>query len=68
MQYTVVIEETGNGYSAYEPDVPGCVAAGDTVSEVEHLIREALVFHIESLREHGEPVPEPRASAALVEV
>ena len=50
---------------------PTCRAAlprGDTVSEVEHLIREALVFHIESLREHGEPVPEPRASAALVEV
>ena len=68
VKYTVVIEETDNGYSAYAPDVPGCVAAGDTVSEVEDLIREALVFHIESLREHGEPVPEPRASAALVEV
>ena len=68
MQYTVVIEQTENGYSAYAPDVPGCVAAGDTVIEVEDLIREALVFHIESLREHGEPVPEPRASAALAEV
>ena len=68
MKYTVVIEETDNGYSAYAPDVPGCVAAGDTVSEVEDLIREALVLHLESLREHGEPVPEPRASAALVEV
>ncbi len=68
MKYTVVIEETDNGYSAYAPDVPGCVAAGDTVSEVENLIREALALHLESLREHGEPVPEPRASAALVEV
>ena len=68
MKYTVVIEETDNGYSAYAPDVPGCVAAGDTVPEVEDLIREALVLHLESLREHGEPVPEPRASAALVEV
>ena len=68
MQYTVVIEETDNGYSAYAPDLPGCVAAGDTVHEAEELIREALVLHIESLREHGEPVPEPRASAALVEV
>ncbi|MCY4615373.1 MAG: type II toxin-antitoxin system HicB family antitoxin [Chloroflexi bacterium] len=68
MKYTVVIEETDNGYSAYAPDVPGCVAAGDTVSEVEDLIREALALHLESLREHGEPVPEPRASAALVEV
>ena len=46
MKYTVVIEETDNGYSAYAPDVPGCVAAGDTASEVEDLIREALVFHI----------------------
>lgn len=68
MKYTVVIEETDNGYSAYAPDVPGCVAAGDTVPEVEDLIREALALHLESLREHGEPVPEPRASAALVEV
>ena len=68
VKYTVVIEETDNGYSAYAPDVPGCVAAGDTVPEVEDLIREALVLHLESLREHGEPVPEPRASAALVEV
>lgn len=68
VKYTIVIEETGNGYSAYAPDVPGCVAAGDTVPEVEALMREALVLHIESLREHGEPVPEPRVSTALVEV
>lgn len=66
--YTVVIEQADGGYSAYAPDVPGCVAAGDTMPEVEELMREALVLHIESLREHGEPVPEPRASTALVEV
>ena len=68
MKYTVVIERTDNGYSAYAPDLPGCIAAGDSVSEVEELIREAIILHLESLREHGDPVPEPQTSAALVEV
>ena len=68
MKYTVVIERTDNGYSAYAPDLPGCIAAGDSVSEVEDLIREAIILHLESLREHGDPVPEPQTSAALVEV
>ena len=68
MKYTVVIETTGNGYSAYAPDLPGCIAAGDSVAEVEELIREAMILHVESLREHGDPVPEPQTSAALVEV
>ena len=68
MKYAVVIEKTGNGYSAYAPDLPGCIAAGDSVAEVEELIREAMILHVESLREHGDPVPEPQTSAALVEV
>ena len=68
MKYTVVIERTDNGYSAYAPDLPGCIAAGDSVSEVEELIREAIILHVESLREHGDPIPEPQTSAALVEV
>ena len=68
MKYTVVIERTDNGYSAYAPDLPGCIAAGDSVSEVEELIREAIILHVESLRAHGDPVPEPQTSAALVEV
>ena len=68
MKYTVVIERTDNGYSAYAPDLPGCIAAGDSVSEVEELIREAIILHLQSLREHGDPVPEPQTSAALVEV
>ena len=68
MKYTVVIEKTGNGYSAYAPDLPGCIAAGDSVAEVEELIREAMILHVESLRQHGDPVPEPQTSAALVEV
>ena len=68
MQYSVVIEKTDNGYSAYAPDLPGCIAAGDSQTEVEELIREAIIMHLESLREHGDPVPEPQTSVALVEV
>ena len=68
MQYSVVIEKTDNGYSAYAPDLPGCIAAGDSQVEVEELMREAIIMHLESLREHGDPVPEPQTSVALVEV
>ena len=68
VKYTVVIEKTDNGYSAYAPDLPGCIAAADSVSDVEELMREAITLHVESLREHGDPVPEPQTSAALVEV
>ena len=60
MTYTVIIEKTGNGYSAYVPDLPGCVAAGDTREETEALIRDAVTYHLELLRESGDPVPEPR--------
>ena len=68
MRYSVVIERTDNGYSAYVPDLPGCVAAADTRAEVDELIREAVVGHVEMLRQHGEAVPEPQASTSLVEV
>ena len=68
MKYTVVIEKTDNGYSAYAPDLPGCIAAADSVPEVEQLIREAITLHVESLQMHSDPVPEPQTSAALVEV
>ena len=68
MKYVVIFEETGNGFSAYLPDLPGCIAAGDTLAETQELIREAVTFHLESLREDEEPIPEPRASAQLVEV
>ncbi len=68
MRYAVIIEKTGNGYSAYVPDLPGCVAAGDSSEEVESLIREAITLHLESLREHGDSIPEPQTPAALVEV
>ena len=68
MKYVVIVEKTGNGYSAYLPDLPGCVAAGDTVEETERLIQEAITYHLEALRENGDPIPEPSTSAQLVEV
>ena len=68
MKYVVIIEETGDGYSAYLPDLPGCVAAGDTLAETEELIREAVIYHLGMLRESGYPIPEPRSSAQSVEV
>ena len=66
-KYAAVIERTGNGYSAYIPDLPGCVAAGDTRAETEALIREAVVEHLEVLRESGDLIPEPQASISLVD-
>ena len=68
MKYTVVIEKTGNGYSAYLPDLPGCVAAAETLAETEDLIRRGIVYHLEMLQERGEPIPEPTSAAILVEV
>ena len=68
MKYVVVFERTPRNYSAYVPDLPGCIATGKTRAEVERLIREAIAFHIEGMREEGLPVPEPSAWAGLVEV
>ena len=65
-EYLVVIEGGGDSWSAYVPDLPGCVSAGDSRAEVEQLIREAIALHIESMREHGEPVPPPSACGAIV--
>jgi predicted RNase H-like HicB family nuclease len=62
--YPFLLEKTETGYGAWAPDLPGCVAAGATLEETRRLMREAIRLHIESLREHGEPVPEP---ATLVE-
>jgi predicted RNase H-like HicB family nuclease len=67
--YAVIIEGQGNSYSAYVPDLPGCVAAGVSVDEVDGLIRDAIRLHVESLRAHGEPVPSPSTAAVrMVEV
>ena len=68
MKYVVVYEETPTGYSAYVPDLTGCVAAGETRQETEGLIREAIAFHLEGLREFGEPIPEPGTWTETVEV
>jgi predicted RNase H-like HicB family nuclease len=69
MYYVVVIEKAAHGsYSAYVPDLPGCVACGDTPGEVRQLIAVAVTLHIESLREHGDPVPRPSATTDVVRV
>jgi predicted RNase H-like HicB family nuclease len=67
-EYLVIIENSEGSYSAYSPDLPGCVAAGETIEEVRSLMREAIHMHIESLREHGEPVPHPSSSAEYLAV
>ena len=64
--YAVIIEGSPGSYSGYVPDLPGCVAAGSTVDEVEALIGEAVVLHLDSLREHGEPIPEATTAAVRV--
>jgi predicted RNase H-like HicB family nuclease len=64
--YAVIIEGEGDSYSAYVPELPGCVAAGKSVAEVEKLIREAIEFHIEGMREAGEPVPPPTSSGTTI--
>jgi predicted RNase H-like HicB family nuclease len=67
MEYLVVIEKAEDGtFSAYVPDLPGCVTSGDTIDETKRLIREAIQLHIDSLRSHHEPVPEPTTVACLI--
>lgn len=67
MNYLVVIEKADDGsYSAYLPDLPGCVTSGDTEREVRDLIVEAVELHLASLRRHGEPVPRPSTTAFTV--
>ena len=61
MRYAVVIEKANGNYSGYVPDLPGCVATGATVEEVEREIKEAIRFHLDGLREDGVPIPEPSA-------
>ena len=68
MTYAVVIEQTANGYSAYAPDLPGCVAAGDSRAETERLIRDAISLHVQSLKDQGQPPPIPTTSTRSVSV
>jgi predicted RNase H-like HicB family nuclease len=67
MRYAVVIEKAGENHSAFVPDLPGCIAAGATVAEIEVEIRNAIRFHIEGLREDGLPVPDAVSLAEYVE-
>jgi predicted RNase H-like HicB family nuclease len=67
MRYAVVIEKAASNFSAYVPDLPGCVATGDTIAEVELEIREAIRFHIDGLEEDGLPIPQPTSRAEYVE-
>jgi len=68
MRYAIVIEKAENNYSAYVPDLPGCIATGSTVQEVEQLIREAIAFHLEGLREDGISPPQPQSQVEYVHV
>ena len=68
MRYTIILEKTDTAYSAYAPDLPGCIAAGDTYDETVQLMREAIEFHLEGMRLNGEIVPEPSSVAETVEV
>ena len=68
MKYAVIIEKGEDGYGAYAPDLPGCIAAGETREEVKKLIQEAIEFHIEGLKEDGIPVPVSASSIEFVEV
>ena len=68
MEYLVILEKGETSFGAYVPDLPGCVAAGDTKEETMQLIREAIELHIESLRENGDEVPEPHSFVERVAV
>lgn len=69
MRYAIVIEKApDSNYSAYVPDLPGCITTGPTMEEVERLMQEAIQFHIEGLREDVLPIPEPTTAVSVVEV
>ena len=68
MKYAVVIEKSPQNYSAYVPELPGCVATGETLEKVKLNIQGAIEFHLEGMRQEGIPIPEPEASTVLVEV
>jgi predicted RNase H-like HicB family nuclease len=67
-RYLIIIEQTATGFSAYSPDVPGCVSTGPSISDVEASMREAIAAHLEELREDGVPAPAPTSFAAYVDV
>lgn len=68
MRYAIVIEKAASNYSAYVPDLPGCVATGESIQETETMIREAIEFHMEGLRADSLPIPQPSSQVEYVEV
>jgi predicted RNase H-like HicB family nuclease len=68
MKYAVVIEDAGSNFSAYVPDLPGCIATGQSIEEVENEIRSAIQFHLEGMKQDGLPIPKPSSAVEYVEV
>lgn len=68
MRYSVIIEKAEGNYSAYVPDLPGCVSVGDTIEEVKQNIQEAIAFHLEAMQEDGLPISQPTTECEYVEV
>jgi predicted RNase H-like HicB family nuclease len=68
MKYIVIYEKTSTGYSCYAPDLPGCIAAGDDISDTKALMERAIEMHLAGLREDGDPIPEPTTAAEYLEV
>jgi predicted RNase H-like HicB family nuclease len=68
MKYLIVIEQTATGYSAYSPDVPGCIATGDTRDEAQREMKDAMQFHLDGLRAEGLEIPKAHSSSSRVEI
>ena len=68
MKYAIVIEKAENNYSAYVPDLPGCITTGKSLEETRRLMREAIEFHIEGLKLHGDPVPQPTSICEYIAI
>ena len=68
MKYLIVIEKSATGYSAYSPDLPGCVSTGDTIEETEQNMREAMSFHLDGLKEEGYEIPKPTSRSSYIEI
>jgi predicted RNA binding protein YcfA (HicA-like mRNA interferase family)/predicted RNase H-like HicB family nuclease len=68
MKYLVIYEKSATGWGAYAPDLPGLGVAGETLDEVKELIREAMEFHVEGMRQHGDPIPAPSATTEYITV
>lgn len=68
MRYLIVIERTGTGYSVYSPDLPGCIATGNSYEATEREMRDAITFHLDGLKAEGAPIPQPSSSATYVDI